>query len=259
MYFLLEGSGQFGNWSNLEDISRTFAGVSDTMTFGQLGDLLASANIRSPADVPSLTTLTNLQTRLLSGELGVQSIQGDFLLSPYSPEQLKMPRSFAMCGQKFVMDSWAFSQTVFDRVLWSPDYGTNIVFGKVYHRKPSCLDMAFSVLGNDQVVPNLVERMTNENGVPFRDGPHLPYHHNLLAVRRAIDQQAPSVWKDNIYNAWLGSPHLVCADDRVRIPRVHAYAGLGDEDAQYSIGILDAASARYTALREGVVHSVYPL
>jgi hypothetical protein len=139
MYFLLEGSGQFGNWSNLEDISRTFAGVSDTMTFGQLGDLLASANIRSPADVPSLTTLTNLQTRLLSGELGVQSIQGDFLLSPYSPEQLKMPRSFAMCGQKFVMDSWAFSQTVFDRVLWSPDYGTNIVFGKVYHRKPSSL------------------------------------------------------------------------------------------------------------------------
>ena len=211
MYYLLEGSGQFGNWSNLEDISRTFVGVSDSMTFGQLGDLLANANIRSPADVPSLATLTNLQTRLLSGELGVQSIQGDFLLSPYSPEQLKLPRTFTICGQKFVMDSWALSQTVFDRVLWTPDYGTNIVFGKVYHRKPSCLDMAFSVLGNDQVVPNLVERMTNENGVPFRDGPHLPYQHNLLAVRRAIDGQAPSVWKDNIYNAWLGALRTLSA------------------------------------------------
>jgi hypothetical protein len=203
MNYLLNQSGQFGNWSAIEEITRAFVGTTDSMTFAQLGDLLASANIRSPTDVPDLLTLTNLQTRLLTGELGVQSIHSDFLYSPFSPEQVKLPRSFTICGQKFTLDSWAFSQVVFDRVLWTPDYGTNIIFGKVIRRKPSCLDAAFSVLKNDQVLPELLARMTNDNGVPFRDGPHLPYQQNLLAVRQTIDKQDPSVWADNIYTAWL--------------------------------------------------------
>jgi hypothetical protein len=209
--YLLNQSGQFGNWSVIEQVTSAFVGTTDSMTFAQLGDLLASANIRSPADVPDLLTLTNLQTRLLTGELGVQSIISDFLYSPFSPEQVKLPRSFTICGQKFILDSWAFSQVVFDRVLWTPDYGTNITFGKVIRRKPSCLDAAFSVLKNNQVVPELVARMTNEPGVPFRDGPHLPYQHNLLAAREVIDDQAPGVWTNNIYNAWLGALRALSA------------------------------------------------
>jgi hypothetical protein len=209
--FLLNQAGQFDNWSAIEQITRTFVGSTDSMTFAQLGDLLANANIHSPADVPDLLTLTNLQTRLLTGELGVQAIQGDYLHSPFSTDQLKLPRSFTICGQKFIMDSWAFSQVVFDRVLWTPDYGTNIMLGKVFRRKPSCLDAAFSVLRNDQVVPELVARMTNENGVPFRDGPHLPYQHNLLAVRRTIDDQDASIWTDNIYTAWLSALRALSA------------------------------------------------
>jgi len=208
---LLSQSGQFENWSVIEQITRTFAGTTDSMTFAQLGDLLANAKILSPADVPDLATLTNLQTRLLSGELGVQAIQGDYFLSPFSREQLKLPRSFTFSGQKFAMDSWALSQLVVDRVLWTPDYGTNIIFGKVMRRKPSCLDAAFAVLGNDQVIPDLITRMTNENGVPFRDGPHLPYQHNLLAARQAIDGQDPSIWTDNIYTAWLGALRALSA------------------------------------------------
>jgi len=208
---LLTESGQFESWSALEQITRAFVGITDSMTFAQLGDLLASANINSLADVPDLLTLTNLQTRLLTGELGLQAIQGDFFFSPCGPQQLKLPRSFTVCGQKFVMDSWAFSKVVFDRVLWTPDYGTNIISGKVIRRKPCCLDAAFSVLGNDQVVPELVARMTNENGDPFRDGPHLPYQHNLLALREVLDAQDPAVWTNNMYTAWLGALRALSA------------------------------------------------
>ncbi len=211
MDHLLNQSGQFNNWSAIEQITRTFVGITDSMTFAQLGDLLANENIHSPSDVSNLLTLTNLQARLLSGELGVQAIQGDLFHSPFSPAQLKLPRSFTICGQKFTMDSWAFSQVVFDRVLWSPDYSTNIVLGKVLRRKPSCLDAAFSVFGNNQVVPELVARMTNENGVPFRDGPHLPFQHNLLAVREVIDDQDPGIWTNNIYTAWLGALRALSA------------------------------------------------
>lgn len=205
MNHLLTNAGQFQNWSGIEQITRAFVGPTDSMTFAQFQDLLAAAGIHSLADVPDLSTVTNLQARLLTGELGVQSIHSDFIYSPYSPEQVKMARSFTLCGQKFILDSWAFSQVVFDRVLWARDGSANEIFGKVLRRKPSALDMAFSVLGNNQTVPQLVARMTSTNGVPFRDGPQLPYQHNLLAVRDVIDAQQPGVWTNNIYSAWLSA------------------------------------------------------
>src|SRR5262249_36953580 len=148
--YLLRQSGQFNNWSAIEQTTRAFVGITDSMTFAQLGQLLADANIQSLADVPDLVTLTNLQTRLLSGELGVQNIRGDFFYSPLSPEQAKLPRSFTVAGQKFALDSWALSQVTYDSIHWSPDYSTNVMYGKVIRRKPSCLDVAFSVFGNDQ-------------------------------------------------------------------------------------------------------------
>jgi hypothetical protein len=61
--------------------------------------------------------------------------------------------------------------------------------------------MAFSVLGNDQAAPTIIERITCTNGEAFRDG--LPYQHNLMAARRVIDGQDPFSWTNNIYTAWL--------------------------------------------------------
>ncbi len=192
--YLLNQAGQYTNWSVIERITRAFVGVTDSMTFAQLKDLLTSANIHSPADVPDMLTLTNLQTRLLTGELGLPAIKGDAFYSPLSRDQVKLPRSFTVCGQKFALDSWAFSQMVYDSILWDTD--------KVMRRKPSCLDIAYAVLGNDQTVPDLVARIMDTNGEVWRDG--LPYQHNLAAVRNVIDSQDAGIWTDNIYTAWLG-------------------------------------------------------
>ena len=90
---------------------------------------------------------------------------------------------------------------VYDRILWSGD--------KVVRRKPTCLDVAFSTLGNDQTVPEIIARILTTDGVPFRDG--LPYQHNLLAVRKVIDKQDPSSWTNNIYNAWLAALRALSA------------------------------------------------
>ena len=207
--YLLNQSGQYTNWSAIEQITRTFVGTTDSMTFAQLNDLLANANIHSPADVPSLLTLTNLQTRLLTGELGLQNIRGDFFYSPLSRDQVKLPRSFTVCGQKFALDSWAFSQVVYDAIPWAPDDGVNVIGGKVIRRKPSCLDIAYSVLGNDQTVPDLVARITSTTGERWRDG--LPYQHNLTAVRRVIDSQDAGIWTNNIYTGWLAALRALSA------------------------------------------------
>jgi hypothetical protein len=206
---LLAQAGEFHHWQAIEGITRAFVGPTDSMTFAQLGGLLTAADINSPNDIRDQSTLSNLQTRLLTGELGVQIIHSDFFWSPLGPAQVKLPRSFTVWGQKFILDGWAFSQVVFDRILWTPDDPPRILFGKVIRRKPTCLDVAFSVFGNDQTVPDLVARITSTNGVPFRDG--LPYQHNLLAVRRVVDAQEPSVWSDNMYTAWLAAIRALSA------------------------------------------------
>lgn len=189
-----------GIWSSINRVTSCFFGPTDAMTPSQLHDLLLAWGIGSLAEVGDCTELATLQTSLLSGSLGVQEINGALVWSPFGPEQARLARSFAVLGQKFTPDSWAMSQVVFDRVLVDADTpGT--VSGRLLRRKPSCLDVAYGVLGNDATVPLIVEQIKDTNGVPFRDG--LPFQHNLLAVRRTIDAQKSSVWRDSMSAAWL--------------------------------------------------------
>lgn len=201
LHQLLKQAGQFDNWRTIDQVIRAFVGVTDSMTFDQLDQLLTDEHIASLSDVPNLQVITSLQTRLLSGELGAQAYASEGFVSPLSGEQARLPRSFTVMGQKFIVDGWAHSQVVYDRVLWPA--GDSEIPEKVQRRKTSCLDAAYAVLANDQVVPNLVERMTNVNGMPFRDG--LPYQHNLQAIRNVVDAMDPSVWEANLYTAWLGA------------------------------------------------------
>jgi hypothetical protein len=68
--------------------------------------------------------------------------------------------------------------------------------------------VAFAVLGNDQVVPDLAAQMKGTfptqdrtHAAVFRDG--LPYQHNLAAVRAVMDRHDSAAWESNIYMRWL--------------------------------------------------------
>lgn len=185
----------------LDQVLNVLIGQSDSMTFEQLGDLLDPFDFTYFYELNNLTTLSNIQTKLLTGEYGMQAINGHPLFSPLNPEELKLPRSFAFSGKRFAVDSWAFSETVFDRVHWPANDGETILFNKVIRRKPSCLDVAFAVFGNNAAVPEIVDRILSTNGVAFRDG--LPYQHNLAAARNVIDSQNQSGWTNTIYTRWL--------------------------------------------------------
>jgi hypothetical protein len=107
-------------------------------------------------------------------------------------------------GQRFVPDSWAFSQNVYDSIFWVENSQTN----KIQRRVPGALDAAFAVLGNSQVVPELVVQMKGQfvdpdrpHALAWRDGK--PYQHNLAAVRAVIDEQTADAWASNIYMSWL--------------------------------------------------------
>jgi hypothetical protein len=193
LHDLLRRSGKFEAWQRFDRVLQTFVGHTDSMTFAQLGDVLAAAKVESPADVKDLDTLAALQADILAGKLGVQHIRSHHYISPLGSEKIQLPRSFTLLGQRFALDSWVTSKIVYDDILWNDD--------KVNRRVPSGLDMAFAALGNDHCVPDLVARMNNPNGRPFRDG--LPYQHNLAAVRSVIDAQKGSASEDNLYTGWL--------------------------------------------------------
>jgi hypothetical protein len=201
MHLLLQNSGQYTNWKRIDDVAQMFVGAPDSLNFAQLNDLLTTAGILSPANLPNTAALQALQAQLMTGQLGMQHIANGHHYSPLSAQQLKLPRSFTMLGQRFVPDSWAMGQCVFDRILWDEN-GIAGVEDKVIRRVPSALDIAFAVLGNNQTVPEITARIANPGGHPWRDGK--PYQHNLAALRETIDLQNESAWTNNIYNSWLG-------------------------------------------------------
>ncbi len=205
LHSLLTQAGLLGAWRQCDRILQGFVGLTDSMTFDQLGDLLAAAGIHTLADLPDAAALRRLQDQLLAGQIGVQDIRSDYFFAPLGPGQLKLPRSFTVSGQKFVVDSWALSKLVYDSIVWDEN-GIPEFTDKVQRRVPSSLDVAFAVLGNDQVVPELVARimLDGSSGLTFRqfrDG--LPYQHNLAAARQVIESQSPEFWTNNVYTAWL--------------------------------------------------------
>jgi hypothetical protein len=199
---LLALANQFDNWQQFERVIQTFVGMTDSMTFAQLADLTEAAGIRTLRDVPTAEKLAQLQEEIEAGTLGVQNIGADVIVSPLGPAQVRLPRSFTVFGQKFVLDSWVFSQVVFDRILHAE--------GKVRRRVPGCFDVAFAALKNDVVVSELVARIENtaarqsaNHTIQWRDG--FPYQHNLAAARNVIDSQDAASWEHNIYTSWLGT------------------------------------------------------
>jgi hypothetical protein len=194
LHDLLRRSGRSERWRQFDRVLETFVGRADSMTFAQLGGVLEAAGIRSPADVKGPATLAAVQADLLAGKVGLQHIRGDvYYAPPFGPAKAQLPRSFTVLGQRFVLDGWVTAKVVYDDVVWDEE--------KVNRRVPSCLDVAFAALGNDQVVPELTARMTAAAGRPFRDG--LNYQHNLAAARDVVDAQDAAAWDADLYTSWL--------------------------------------------------------
>jgi hypothetical protein len=205
LWNLLNRSDQFAAWHDFDQVIQAFVGWTDSMNFAQLDGLLSGAGIKSLSDVKDLATLEQLQADILKGELGIQNIRSDYFISPIGG-QIQLPRSFLVFGQKFVPDSWAFSQDVYDSILWVDNGQTN----KVQRRVPGALDTAFAVMGNNQVVPELSAQIKGHfvdsdrpHAMRWRDGKS--YQHNLAAVRAVMDEHTADVWESNIYMSWLAS------------------------------------------------------
>lgn len=192
---LLDRGNVRDQWNEVNAVLGHLMGQPDGMDFSQIDPILRAVNFGPP-----YSQLQEAYDRIMAGTLGAQEIMGGPFRSPFSAEQIKLPRSFAFLPRRFIMDSWAMGKVVLDRIIWDED-GIPNVQDKVQRRIPSGLDVVFAALGNDQVAEEIARRISDRQGVAWRDGYF--YQHNLTAARNTIDRQNEGVWSANVYAAWL--------------------------------------------------------
>jgi hypothetical protein len=243
---LLQASGQSGPWRQLDNLIRLFVGRADAMTFAQLQPLLQAAGINSLEAITSLAPLVKLQQDIVNGNLGTQLYAGDVFYSPFGPEQVQLPRSFVLTGQRFVPDGWALAQVTFDRILWDKEIPGYTVSGKVLRRYTSALDAVYGVLGNRQIGWEIAQRMLDTGSrTNLRDG--LPYAHNLSAVAATFDRISPAAWEDSIYTRWLAALRALSA------PTTDAKFPQAMRTRAWAMRTLNTQLASYTELKHDTV------
>jgi len=104
---------------------------------------------------------------------------------PFDTVAMKLPVSFRLMGQRFVIDSYVFSNVVYDRIIYEGAI--------IWRGLPDPLDAMF-VLGNDNALPLLQDELVNYK-----------YSCNLDALRYLADSYDPEFWNASMYNTWLQS------------------------------------------------------
>ena len=171
---------------DFEVIDRTIqalVGVSDSLNAQAMEQLAAETDIQSAGDLKDEELFDSFTQAAIDSGAGVQQINSMILASnPTEAEGFTpIPPRFFMMGQRFIVDSYVFTNVVFDRVS-NPD-----------RYLPSPLDTWF-VLGNRATVPLLEDEISYYN-----------YQDKLAALEWIVSEYPEQFWSDNVYNLWLSS------------------------------------------------------
>lgn len=169
----------FAQWSLIDRTVTAFVGEHDYMTAVQIDGLQASVGISSITQLDAVTDAVLAQA-IIDGAYGEQRISSHVMRNGGVVDTLPLSASFALFGQRYVVDSHVFSQVVYDRVA------TRVV--------PDPLDAAFAALGNNQALELLAQPMAEHE-----------YAGNLAAMRRTVDAHPDSSWTSSLYTLWLGA------------------------------------------------------
>jgi hypothetical protein len=159
----------------IDETIRTFVGESDYMVVSEVDQLVSDLGGAAQASAASDQQVTDAIVR---GGYGEQQIASHLMVNDGLVETLPLNRSFALLGQRYIVDSHVFSAVVYDRV------GRRMM--------PSPLDAAFAALGNAQALA------LNADVDKFNDLPGA-----LGRMRVLVDAHDDSFWSANFYNLWL--------------------------------------------------------
>lgn len=161
-----------------------FVGESDNLTIWEYDEIIAEAGIKSAPDLLDEATYNQYYQRMAASNAGEQKILSSiFIMNPLSPEPDTLPVSYRLMGQKFIIDSYIFSNVVYDRITYQNT--------KVKRMMPSPLDALF-VLGNNDALELLSEELKT-----------YPYGGALNNLRYLVDVYDDGFWNASLYNIWL--------------------------------------------------------
>jgi len=182
---LLMNSGQLSLFQLHEKIIGFFVGPDDNLNPGELEELLASINL-SPDEISDEGQWELFQERLDSSDDYGQKIMSNYFIVDKDKENpADLPISYRLLGQKFLLDSYVFSEVVYDRVYHDGE--------EVLRMMPDPLDIMF-VLGNRNALPLLENELNTYS-----------YAYKLEELKYLTDSYDPDFWEQSLYNAWLNA------------------------------------------------------
>jgi hypothetical protein len=186
----LVNSDALAAWTQIDDTLQAFVGASDYMRLPEVDALRKDLGVSDAAGLAALDDRSIAQA-IVDGHYGVQLIASQLIVHG-APDGTTLPldRSFALFGQRFVVDSQIFANVVYDRVPTDP-----------VRLMPNPLDVAFAALRDDAAAPLLKGELDQYN-----------YGSALESMRLLVDAHDDAFWNQNLYNLWLGALRSLSPD-----------------------------------------------
>ena len=172
-----------GRWGRVDAAIQAFVGEADYMVLPELGKLLADLGVAGVGELAAIPDAVIGQA-ILDGGYGTQRISSHVMVNGLGKATMPLSSSFALFGQRYVVDSHVFSNVVYDRVQG----------GDVFRMMPSPLDPAFAAFGNNQAGLLLGGELAAYGYAP-----------DLHMMRVLVDAHPAEFWSANLYNLWLSS------------------------------------------------------
>ncbi|UCH13432.1 MAG: DUF3160 domain-containing protein, partial [Bacteroidales bacterium] len=182
---LLHACGKKDLMDKHERIITFLVGPDDNMTPDELKDLTDNM-LGKPADLFTGSVYEEFSNALdASDDYGQKIMSNFFYVDPLSSDPGKLPVSFKLLGQKFLIDSYITSEVVYDRIIYN---------GKKIHRGlPDPLDV-MAVFGNEDAMALLKDEMEEYK-----------YAYKISSLKYLIDAYDPDFWEQSLYNTWLSA------------------------------------------------------
>jgi hypothetical protein len=182
---LLYGCGKSENLARHEEIISFLVGPDDNLTPEELRELEESMLAGPEALFDESVYLQFSQALNGTDDYGQKIMSNFFYVDPFSVDPGQLPVSFRLSGQKFLLDSYVFSEVVFDRIVHQGE--------KVWRPLPDPLDV-MAALGS-------------EDALALLEGEMEQYHYasNMAGLDYLIHAYDESFWEQSLYNRWLGA------------------------------------------------------
>lgn len=168
-----------------EELVGFLVGPADNLTPGELRGITSETELTA-ADLANEDLFDILKEQLnASDDYGQKIMSNFFYVDPDSSDPSKLPVSFRLLGQKFLVDSYVLSEVVYDRIIYNGE--------KIYRGLPDPLDV-MSVMGSEDAMALMEEEMETYK-----------YAHKIEELKYLVDSYDPAFWDQSLYNTWLAA------------------------------------------------------